>query len=95
MNGLCLITSHRPGFKKFEVFFPISPDLPSVLSICSQVMAFDVCGEIEKMEPEPVIFTYISRSQGKHLLLSVCLQHRKGLKASAWNAEGPSNSADE
>lgn len=47
------------------------------------------------MEPEPVIFTYITRSQGKHLLLSACLQRRKGLKASAWNAEGPSNRADE
>lgn len=47
------------------------------------------------MEPEPVIFIYITRSQGKHLLLSACLQRRKGLKASAWNVEGPSNRADE
>lgn len=46
VNGLCLITSRRPGFKKFEVFLPISPDLPSVLSICYGVMSFDVCGEI-------------------------------------------------
>lgn len=80
---------------KVSVFLPVSPALPSVLSICSGVMSFHVCGEKEEMEPEPVIFTYIPGSQGRHLLLSVCLQHRKGLKASAWNREGPSNCTDE